>query len=132
MKKIKRQKASRVSPAVARLTVYRRLQVRMQGNWPPGPTRTYPEKSASFFEKVEFFLHQHFENGFFLNWKCVCGGACKAAWPAMRCAGRHPQGLEGVEDEKNEILLGYKKSFSRKEKDKEINQKRNKRQKKIF
>ena len=47
-KEEKRQKASRVSPAVARLTVYRRLQViRMQGNCAGGQLETYPEKSAS-------------------------------------------------------------------------------------
>ena len=75
-KRRSRNDALRVFPAVTRLTVYRRLQVdgsppassnealpfarrviRMQAYWPGGATRTYPEKSASFFEKVEFFDH---------------------------------------------------------------------------
>ena len=80
-KKISRNDALRVSPAVTRLTVYRRLQVmtrqaflRMQGlesntNSPlrkPRVRRTYSQKMMSFFKKVEFFYISALFGQFFL------------------------------------------------------------------
>ena len=58
------QYALRVPPAVTRLTVYRRLQLRMldanrvirdSPRWTPGQLRNYSKKVDSFFEKVKIF-----------------------------------------------------------------------------
>ena len=64
--------ALRVSPAVTRLTVYRRLQVRNTRAWRPPVARTYSWFSEGFLRKVWFFWHKHIFLRFYVSQTHQC------------------------------------------------------------
>ena len=78
--------ALRVPPAVTRLTVYRRLQVRIGRPSMPRRLQTYSEKVGSFFKIFEFFTQEQPLFRFFRSRFDVCGGACKRVCSPIACS----------------------------------------------